>query len=261
MLMGIHLKIPRNHVRAHSLRKREAIIRAEEKGILAKAGLIAHGRGEAFDYLLGETSIPPAIFATKAAVASLLLAAHPVISVNGNVAALVPREIVRLSKVVNAPLEVNLFFRTRRREEAIKSVLLKAGAREVLGVGRDASATIPELFSERRRVDPRGIYSADVVLVPLEDGDRTMALKRMGKFVIAIDLNPLSRTAQSADITIVDDIVRAVPNMIKAHKELKGLSREELASLLARFDNRKNLSEVILYIRDRLKVLSEDGHL
>ncbi|MBC7112572.1 MAG: phosphopantothenate/pantothenate synthetase [Candidatus Methanomethyliales bacterium] len=259
--MGIHLKIPRNHVRAHSLKKREAVIRAEEKGILAKAGLIAHGRGEAFDYLIGETSIPPAIFATKAAVASLILAAHPVISVNGNVAALVPREIVRLSKVLNAPLEVNLFFRTRRREEAIKSVLLKAGAKEVLGVGRDASATIPELFSERRRVDPRGIYSADVVLVPLEDGDRTMALKRLGKFVITIDLNPLSRTAQSADITIVDDIVRAVPNMIEAYKELKDLSREELASLLTRFDNRKNLSEVILYIRDRLKILSEGEHL
>ncbi|MEM3883067.1 MAG: phosphopantothenate/pantothenate synthetase family protein, partial [Candidatus Methanomethyliaceae archaeon] len=132
---------------------------------------------------------------------------------------------------------------------------------EILGVGKNASATIPELFSERRRVDPRGIYSADVVLVPLEDGDRTMALKRMGKFVITIDLNPLSRTAQSADITIVDDIVRAVPNMIKAYKELKDLPKEELASLLARFDNRKNLSEVILYIRDRLTILSEDVHL
>jgi len=259
--VGIHLKIPRNHVRAHSLKKRETIIRAEEKGILAKAGLIAHGRGEAFDYLIGERSIPPAIFATKAAVASLLLAAHPVISVNGNVAALVPREIVRLSKALNAPLEVNLFYRTRKREEAIRSVLLKAGAKEVLGVGKDASATIPELFSERRRVDPRGIYSADVVLVPLEDGDRTMALKRMGKFIIAIDLNPLSRTAQSADITIVDDIVRAVRNMIKAYRELKNLPREELASLLARFDNKKNLSEVILYIRDRLTLLSRDERL
>ncbi|MGC8936176.1 MAG: 4-phosphopantoate--beta-alanine ligase [Candidatus Methanomethylicaceae archaeon] len=259
--MGIHLKIPRNHVRAHSLKKREALIRAEEKGIVAKAGLIAHGRGETFDYLIGETTIPPAVFATKAAVASMLLAAHPVISVNGNVAALVPREIVRLSNVLNAPLEVNLFFRTRKREETIKSVLMRAGAKEVLGVGKDASATIPELFSERRRVDPRGIYSADVVLVPLEDGDRTIALKRMGKFVITIDLNPLSRTAQTADITIVDDIVRAVPNMIKAYKDLKDLPREELSSLLARFDNRKNLSEVILYIRDRLLTLSEEERL
>ncbi|MGQ9759487.1 MAG: phosphopantothenate/pantothenate synthetase [Candidatus Methanomethylicaceae archaeon] len=254
--MGIHLKIPRNHVRAHSLKKREVLIRAEERGIVAKAGLIAHGRGEAFDYLIGEASIPPAIFATRAAAASLLLASRPVISVNGNVAALVPKGIVRLSKAINAPLEVNLFFRTRKREEAIKSILIREGAKGVLGVGKDASATIPELFSERRRVDPCGIYSADVVLVPLEDGDRTLALKRMGKFVITIDLNPLSRTAQTADITIVDDIVRAVPNMINALNELKHLPREDLKSLLTRFDNRKNLSDVILYIKDRLTLLS-----
>ncbi len=51
------------------------------------------------------------------------------------------------------------------------------GAEEVLGVGDDASCTIPELFSERRRVSCRGIYIADVVLVPLEDGDRTEALR------------------------------------------------------------------------------------
>ncbi len=191
----------------------------------------------------------------------MLLASRPVISINGNVAALVPKEIVRLSKALNSPLEINLFFRNRRREEAIKSLLLRSGAEEVLGVGRDASATIPELFSERRRVDPRGIYSADVVLVPLEDGDRTLALKRMGKFVITVDLNPLSRTAQSADITIVDDIVRAVPNMIKACKELKHIPREDLKSLLARFDNRKNLSDVILYIKDRLTMLSGDDSL
>ncbi|NIM45309.1 MAG: DUF137 domain-containing protein, partial [Nitrososphaeria archaeon] len=65
-----------------------------------------------------------------------------------------------------------------------------------LGVGETSSARIPELRSERRKVDARGIYSADVVLVPLEDGDRTEALRRMGKSVIAIDLNPLSRTAR-----------------------------------------------------------------
>ena len=31
---------------------------------------------------------------------------------------------------------------------------------------------------------------ADTVLVPLEDGDRTEALVKMGKTVVAIDLNP-----------------------------------------------------------------------
>jgi 4-phosphopantoate--beta-alanine ligase len=35
-----------------------------------------------------------------------------------------------------------------------------------------------------------------------------------GKKVIAIDLNPLSRTAIAADISIVDELTRAVDNMI-----------------------------------------------
>lgn len=254
--MGIKLRIPENHPRARSLRERMIIIEGEEKGIVAKAGLIAHGRGEAFDYLIGETTITPAFFATKAAVATMLLAKRPVISVNGNAAALVPKELVMLSNELNAPLEVNLFFRTRKREEAIRKHLLTHGAKLVLGIGKNASAIIPELFSERRKVDPEGIYIADVVLVPLEDGDRTMALKKLGKFVIAIDLNPLSRTAQTADITIVDNIVRVIPNMLKLVKEMKKMPIEELESIVSRFDNKKNLSETIAYIRDRLTKLS-----
>lgn len=259
--MGTHLKIPADHVRAESLRIREKLIRGLEKGIVAEAGLIAHGRGETFDYLLGERTIPPALFAARAAAASLLLAEHPVISVNGNCAALVPECLVRLAGSVPAKLEVNLFYRSRRREEAVGRAIRKAGAKEVLGVGRSASAVVPELSSERRRVDPRGIYSSDVVLVPLEDGDRTGALKRMGKFVIAIDLNPLSRTARSADITIVDNVIRAVPNMIGAVEELRHLGREELRAFVGRFDNRRNLSETLLYIRERLARLAAGGSI
>ncbi|MGB1233122.1 MAG: phosphopantothenate/pantothenate synthetase family protein, partial [Poseidonia sp.] len=41
-----------------------------------------------------------------------------------------------------------------------------------------------------------GILESDVILVPLEDGDRCNALVAMGKTVIVIDLNPLSRSAQ-----------------------------------------------------------------
>jgi 4-phosphopantoate--beta-alanine ligase len=256
--MGIRLKIPKSHVRAESLKRREELIDAEERGVVAKAGLIAHGRGEAFDYLMGEVTIPPALFATRAAAASLILADHPVISVNGNTAALVPEDVVSLAKLIPADLEVNLFYRNRRRELAVKSALIRAGANKVLGVGSSASARIPELFSERRRVDPRGIYSSDLVLVPLEDGDRTMALKKMGKFVVTIDLNPLSRTSQTADITIVDNIIRAMPNLIKAVEELQGLNRRELKAMVERFNNRRNLSETILFIRDRLTAMAKE---
>jgi 4-phosphopantoate--beta-alanine ligase len=256
--MGIRLKIPKSHVRVDSLRKRETLIEGEEKGIVAKAGLIAHGRGEAFDYLLGEATTPPALFATRAAAAALILAEHPVISVNGNSAALVPEGLVSLSEAIGADLEVNLFYRTRAREKAVEAALLAAGAQRILGVGKAASARIPELFSERRRVDPRGISSADVVLVPLEDGDRTIALKKIGKFVITIDLNPLSRTSQTANITIVDNIVRVVPRLVKAIEELRGLSLNELKGILERFDNHRNLSETILFMRDRLTALARE---
>ncbi len=256
--MGVRLKIPKNHVRAASLRIRERLVEGEEKNVVTKSGLIAHGRGEAFDYLIGEETIPAALFATRAAAAALLLASRPVISVNGNAAALVPGELVRLSEAVPAPLEVNLFYRSKERELAVRDALIAAGAKRVLGVGRAASARIPELFSERRKVDPRGIHAADVVLVPLEDGDRTMALKKMNKFVITVDLNPLSRTAQTADITIVDNIIRAMPNLAAAVDELRYQERSVMKEILESFDNRKNLSNILLHIRDRLTRLAEE---
>ncbi len=253
------MHIPLTHPRRESLLIREKLIDGYKNGLVALAGLIAHGRGEAFDYILGEKTIEPAHEALKAAAAALLTAKYPVISVNGNVAALVPREIIELAKTVNAKIEVNLFYRTREREEAIAKWLYKHGASEVLGVGEDASATIPELFSERRRVSPRGILKADVVLVPLEDGDRTEALRKIGKFVIAIDLNPFSRTSRTANITIVDNVVRAMPLLIKYSKSMQSMDKESLRKIVNSFNNNENLSEVVRYILDRLKKIADQG--
>lgn len=248
--------IPPGHPRRESLLIREKLVEGFKKGLVAPEGLIAHGRGECFDYLIGESTQPFADRAMNAAVAALLLAKHPVISVNGNTAALVPREVVELAREVNAKIEVNLFYRTREREEAIAKWLREHGAVEVLGVGEDASATIPELFSERRRVSPRGILVADVVLVPLEDGDRTEALRKMGKTVIAIDLNPLSRTSRAASITIVDNVVRTIPLMVEKAKVMKKMSRSELESVLREYDNNKTLQEALRHILSRLGELS-----
>ena len=248
--------IPPNHPRRESLLIREKIVEGFRRGAVAIQGLIAHGRGEAFDYILGEKTWPPALKAIEAAAALLLLAKYPVISVNGNVAALVPGEVVKLAKAVNAKIEVNLFYRSREREEAIAKILMEHGAEEVLGVGDDASATIPELFSERRRVSPRGILIADVVLVPLEDGDRTEALRKLGKKVIAIDLNPISRTARAANITIVDNIVRAMPLLIQKVEELKKRSRDELREIVERYNNDEVLREMVRIILRRLEEIS-----
>ncbi|WP_054856913.1 4-phosphopantoate--beta-alanine ligase [Vulcanisaeta sp. JCM 16159] len=251
--------IPPNHPRKESLLIRERLVDGFEEGYVAAQGLIAHGRGECFDYLIGESSISSALTAERVAVAALLTAKHPVISVNGNTAALVPKQIVELARLVNAKLEVNLFYRTREREELIVRVLKESGAEEVLGVGDDASCVIPELFSERRRVSCRGIYTADVVLVPLEDGDRTEALRRMGKTVIAIDLNPLSRTSRAASITIVDNVVRAIPNMVRFADEMRTMSRDELISIVKGFNNEENLRAALMFIRDRLTELINKG--
>ena len=82
--------IPKSHPRYASLVARERVAEGVKQGYTSIQGLIAQGRGECFDYLLGERTNPPAEAATKAAAALLLLAKRPSLSVNGNVAALVP---------------------------------------------------------------------------------------------------------------------------------------------------------------------------
>ncbi|MFH1404042.1 MAG: phosphopantothenate/pantothenate synthetase [Candidatus Altiarchaeota archaeon] len=229
---------PPQHPRKTSLDLRHRLVDGLKQGFVAETGLIAHGRGEAYDYLLGERTCVHAERAEKAASALLLSSEKPVFSVNGNVAALCPKDVIRLSKAVKALLEVNLFYRTPLRERLIARVLEDSGAELVYGLRK--RHRIPGLGSQRANVDD-ALWDSDTVLVMLEDGDRTGALKAMGKKVIAVDLNPLSRTARTADITIVDNVVRAVPNMIVHARSMKDMSRGRLASIAARFDNRKNL--------------------
>ncbi|MFC7204450.1 4-phosphopantoate--beta-alanine ligase [Haloferax namakaokahaiae] len=228
------IEIPESHPRYQSLLTRHRIEEGVENGITSKQGLIAQGRGEAFDYLLGERTIPSADEAERVAAAYLLLADHPVISVNGNVAALCPEEMVELAEAVGADLEVNLFNRTDERMEAIVSHLREHGAEEVKGLTADGR--IPGLDHERAKVDSDGIGSADVVVVPLEDGDRAEALGEMGKTELVIDLNPMSRSAQTATVPIVDNVIRALPNMTKHARDLNGASREELEAIIDAFD-------------------------
>lgn len=234
--------IPKSHPRYGSLMTREKIVNGIKKGITSTQGLIAQGRGEAFDYLIGEKTTPGAFHAEKVAAAMLLLAKTPVISVNGNTAALVPGEIIRLSEVVKAPLEVNLFHRTERRVNKIIRHLRSLGAKNVR---KKSDAIIPGIEHDRAKVDSLGIFSADVVLVPLEDGDRCKALVDMGKNVIAIDLNPLSRTARTANVTIVDNVVRAIPNITGFAEELRTEKKEGLQKLVDGFNNKKNLAEAL----------------
>jgi len=246
-------KIPKAHPRYLSLITREKISEAEKKGFVHKTGLIAHGRGEAFDYLIGEKTLSFADNAEKTAAATLIYAKNPVISVNGNVVALSAEEIIRLSKKVNAKIEVNLFHRTDIRMKKLVEELESKGAKEVCGLKADAH--IPGLDHDRGLCDKDGIYSSDAVLVPLEDGDRCQALKNMEKKVITIDLNPLSRTAKTADITIVDNIVRAIPNITNYVELLKSKDKKDIEKIILEWDNKKMLKEVCSFISKRLNSL------
>jgi 4-phosphopantoate--beta-alanine ligase len=245
--MTEEVEIPEDHPRYESLLTRHRIEAGVEKGITSEQGLIAEGRGEAFDYLLGERTTESADAAARAAAAHLLLADHPVLSVNGNVAALVPGEIVSLAEAAGADVEVNLFNRTRERTEAIAAHLREHGAEDVKGLAADAR--IPDLSHERAKVDADGIADADVVLVPLEDGDRAEALADLGKVEIVIDLNPLSRSAETATVPIVDNIVRAIPNIERHVRDLRGESRETLERIVGEFDREATLAAAERAIR------------
>ena len=241
------LIIPNSHPRAKSLYIREKLVHAFDVGLVAKEGLMAHGRGEAFDYLIGEKTSKTAKKAVKAAAFMLISAKKPVISVNGNIAGLCPREIVELAKTTGAKIEINLFYESQKRKQNILKVLKKNGAKQVFGIEKKHLVKLSGLDSARRMVDKNGIYAADVVLVPLEDGDRTLALKKAGKKVITFDLNPLSRTAQTADVTIVDNVIRGIREMINSCKIMKRKKPSKI-----KFDNKKNLDQSIIEIRNHL---------
>ena len=237
--------IPKSHPRLNSLLIREKLVKGFDDNLVAKEGLLAHGRGEAFDYLIGEKTSKSAKEAIKAAAFMLKNAENSVISVNGNFAALCPTEIVQLAKTTNSKIEVNLFYSSEKRKKAITKILRKSGAKEILGLNKKSSTKLLEIDSARRIVDKNGIFSADVVLVPLEDGDRTIALKKAKKKIITFDLNPLSRTAQTANITIVDNVTRAMKLLVIESKKKK--------RKISKYDNKKNLKVSIIEIKKNLE--------
>jgi 4-phosphopantoate--beta-alanine ligase len=245
--------IPKTHPRYNSLVIREKITLGVKKNITHETGLIAHGRGEAFDYLIGEKTIPSANTAGKIAAATLITAKNPVISVNGNVVALIPKECISLANCISAKIEVNLFHRTETRIKNIIKELKKHGAGKIYGEKGDKN--IPGLNHNRGLCDKDGIFYADVVLVALEDGDRCQALRDMGKTIISIDLNPLSRTAKTANITLIDNVIRAIPNIEKWVKKIEKYEEKKLKNIIKSWDNEKMLQETLKFISKRLNSL------
>ena len=221
-------KVPDSHPRKNSLMSRERIVYGVSRGLLADSAMIAHGRGEAFDYLIGERTTESAKLAIREAAVRLLESKKPVISVNGNTVLLAGKGALRLAAVIGCPIEVNLYYRTPERVSGLLSMLEELRT-EVLGesppegfegdwnesvqgvnlLGDSPDFRIKGLEGPRSNCTEEGIGSADCILVPLEDGDRCEALVSLGKEVIVIDLNPLSRSSKKATVTIVDEVSRA----------------------------------------------------
>lgn len=244
-------EIPSDHPRFHSLNLRHRLVEGLHAGLASEAGLLAQGRGEAFDYLLGEKTHRFAEQAMAAASARLIRAEHPVLSVNGSAASLAAAEIVSLVKAYpRLSIEVNLFYHAEQRSHRIANRLREVGAPLVLESCDPKSIALPTVQSNRRRMHPDGIGKADVVIVALEDGDRCEGLVNAEKRVIAIDLNPLSRTAQMAEISIIDELTRSLKYL---QNQLVADSKRDQAELAQRseaYDNQEVLKQAIAAVRD-----------
>jgi 4-phosphopantoate--beta-alanine ligase len=206
------------HPRYQSLMIRKKIAEAGVKGMLADSAMIAHGRGEAFDYLLGEQTIPSALDATREAAARVVKSNKPVLSLNGNAIALAGQEFLTIASQLGCPIEINIFYRTPQRMGALIGHLKMLNQKLDLDVeimGGIPDARIPGLEGPRGACQQDGIFEADTVLVPLEDGDRCEALMAMGKTVLVIDLNPISRSSRGCTVGIVDEVTRVAKNLIQ----------------------------------------------
>lgn len=238
--------IPKSHPRYQSLVTRKQLADYALAGVVSLEGLTSHGRGEAFDYLIGEKTPATALEAEKLAARILLAAKHPVLSINGNTAALAAGEIADLQKAADCEVEVNLFHHTDERIEKVTAVLAQAGVTVSTG---PVERCVP-LPHDRGLCRPDGIGSADVVLVPLEDGDRCEVLVAMGKIVITVDLNPLDRTSKTASIPIIDEVTRALPNIAAECRRIKAAG--ETPEMPASFDGKYFLKGAVDAISETL---------
>ncbi len=245
--------INKDHPRYESLVYRKKITDAYDEGILADSGLIAHGRGETFDYLIGEKTTDNSHNTIDVSACYFLTRKHPVLSVNGNTTALVAEGIANLSKLLDIPIEINLYYRTSQRIKKIEKLYNNLGVSQLLGTDDDDFIDTPDLNGPRSPVSIEGINKADLVFIPLEDGDRAEKLSKIGKDTISVDLNPLSRTAQTSTVTIVDNIVRVIPELTNSIEKYMDEDKNTLLDKIDNFNNKTNLDNAINDIIRRFK--------
>jgi 4-phosphopantoate--beta-alanine ligase len=72
----------------------------------------------------------------------------------------------------------------------------------------------------------------------------------MNKKVVCVDLNPLSRTSLTSDISIVDNIIRVIPKLIEnIEYNKKNCTEKELRDIVNQYDNKKILEDSLDIIK------------
>jgi 4-phosphopantoate--beta-alanine ligase len=83
-------------------------------------------------------------------------------------------------------------------------------------------------------------------------------LKKLGKEIITVDLNPISRTSLAASVSITNNITRAVPEMISIAKKLQSLSKVDLEKEKEKLSNKLLLEEGLHFMSSRLSNLGSE---
>jgi len=252
--------IPKTHPRYHSLMLRERLAFGLDNGLTSKKGLIAHGRGEAFYYMLGEKTHDFARESIDVSLAMLVEAERPIISVNGNTTALASDEIIDFAYALikagkDCAIEVNIFTFTKERADKIckfftDKISEKGYKIDVLISRTEGALELPDIEHNRRFMHPDGLGRADVALVMLEDGDRCEALANSGRKVISVDLNPMSRSATKAHVNICDELTRCLVVMTNRLAEVSSLTSAERQKLISDFDSEKAIKRSLKALRE-----------
>ena len=134
--------IPVTHPRYKSLVIRKQLADYALAGVVSLEGLTSHGRGEA---------------------RILLAAKHPVLSINGNTAALAAAEIADLQKAAGCEVEVNLFHRTEERIRKVTDVLTvdlnpldRTSKTATIPIIDEVTRALPNIAAECRRIKAAG---------------------------------------------------------------------------------------------------------
>mgnify|MGYP001079171664 CR=1 FL=1 len=160
-----------------------------------------------------------------------------------------PTSAIETPKGLTRPESAASLLATPRRQKPLEH------SRQCTSLSRRQFATLKSAILSGTMISdlrPDETFPADVTIKRVAPGGEPffcLVIRDLSETVIALDLNPLSRTARTATLTIVDELTRALPNITDACRNLTDAERTEL---LASLDNNYLLSEAIREMTMRL---------